>query len=70
MIDKNKFKNIIAFCVLMENNNGILDKSPDYVLEKFKRYIENSEEDKYKWGLDNNNRLKVTNYINKWMENK
>lgn len=54
----------------MENNNGILDKSPDYVLEKFKRYIENSEEDKYKWGLDNNNRLKVTNYINKWMENK
>jgi len=64
----NKIKNIIAFCILMENNDGILGKSPDYVLEKFERYVESNEKDEYAWGLDNNNRLKVTKYINKWIE--
>jgi len=64
----NKIKNIIAFCILMENNDGILGKSPDYVLEKFKRYIEGNEEDGYEWGLDMNNKLKLTEYINKWIE--
>jgi len=35
-----KIENVIAFCVLMENDKGILGKSEDYVEEKFKALIE------------------------------
>ncbi len=58
-------KNMIAFCVLMENHNGILDKSPDYIMEKFKRYM-GKDDESFKWGLDNVNMAKVEVYCERW----
>jgi len=57
--------NLVAFCTLMENGNGILGKSPDYVMEKFQRYVGKSD-DSWKWGLDNNNQSKVRQWIERW----
>lgn len=65
---KNEFQNLIAFCILMEYQNEILDKSPDYVLEKFNRYIGNKE-DAFNWGLDQNNQLKLAQYLHRWGKN-
>ena len=31
-----EFKHIIAFCILMENGQGIRSKEPKYLIEKFK----------------------------------
>ena len=36
---KTNMENTVAFCILMENGKGILDKSPDYIMEKFNRLI-------------------------------
>lgn len=62
------FKRILAFCILMENGKGIIDKSPDYIMEKFQRYISSpSVSNEYEWGLDSNNREKLINYIATWV---
>lgn len=34
-MDKNLLKKIVTFCILMEGNGGILNKSPYYILEKY-----------------------------------
>jgi hypothetical protein len=59
--------NIIAFCILMENDGGILDKSPDYVKEKFKRYS-NGKDNEWMWGLDENNFQKLKEWAKKWQK--
>lgn len=60
-------KNIVAFCILMENNGGIIDKSPDYILEKFNRYVISEREDESNWGLDVFNQEKLSNWQGKWL---
>jgi len=65
--DLNKIKNIVAFCLLMENNGGILNKSPQYIQEKFNRYILSSDENEWLYGLDAINRQKLEEYIYKWL---
>jgi hypothetical protein len=62
-----KLKNIVAFCALMENHDGIIGKSPDYIMEKFNRYCL-SDVDECPWGLDVDNRWKVSRWINKWLK--
>lgn len=62
---QNELKNLIVFCILMENNDGILGKSPDYIIEKFERYA-NRNDDSYNWGMDRNNQKKFDDYIKKW----
>lgn len=57
---------LIKFCVLMENGNGIIDKSPDYVLEKFERCKMENDPDLLLSGLDSINRMKVLNWLMKW----
>ena len=65
-MDKEHFPDLIAFCVLMENNDGILGKSPEYVMEKFIRYVEYSKGKEHKWGLDVDNRQKLKTYFDRW----
>jgi hypothetical protein len=31
-----KLENIVVFAILMQSNGGIIDKSPAYILEKFR----------------------------------
>ena len=63
-----QFKNLIAFLVLMENNEGVLDKSPDYVIEKYERFLHNGYTDETEiWGLDSSNTEKFKEYFKKWI---
>jgi len=62
-MDTTILKSLIVFCILMENNDGILGKSPDYIEEKY-RIIN--------WGpgseslLDSNNLAKFSKYVETW----
>ena len=61
-----KLQNLIAFCALMEADGGIIDKSPDYVAEKFMRYVGSMREDEWLWGLDMSNQELVNQWFLKW----
>ena len=57
--------NIVAFCALMENNEGIIGKSPSYIAEKFRRYcLSDSAEEQ--WGLDSIRRKIVSDWQERW----
>ena len=62
-------ESLVAFCVLMENNSGILGKAPSYIEEKFTicRCLKNTEE--LEKLLDHNNRKKFNEYIKIWFKN-
>jgi hypothetical protein len=66
-VSDNQLKNIVSFCILMENDQGIISKSPDYILEKFNRYGFN-QTDEFKWGLDDQNKIKLSKWIEKWLK--
>lgn len=64
---KTNILNIVAFCALMENNGGILDKSPAYIMEKYVRYCESKDTDGWQFGLDKQNSQKVADWVYKWV---
>ena len=66
-MQQTKLKNIVAFCALMQNGGGVIDKSPDYIQEKFERYCL-SEEDETEWGLDSIRTDIVKRWIAKWIK--
>ena len=55
-------KQAVVFCILMENNKGILYKSPDYVSEKMHAVRRNNPE----CLLDQENLKKLKEYNEKW----
>jgi hypothetical protein len=63
--DSNKLKNIVAFCILMED---IQTKSPDYIIEKFQRYCLKEQSDAWQWGLDSINKEKLEQWEDLWMK--
>ena len=34
-MEEKELLKIVEFCILMQNNDGILDKAPDYIDEKY-----------------------------------
>lgn len=60
-----KFKEVITFAILMENDKGILNKSPDYVQEKFNKAIAMQMPDP-KLMLDYQNIEKFNEWFAKW----
>jgi hypothetical protein len=53
----------------MQNGEGILSKSPDYVLEKYERFLNDEFTDlETYWGLDKNNEQKVEDWYKKWFK--
>lgn len=66
--------NLVAFAILMGAgaNENILSKSPDYIIEKFNKYIaeefilEDRTEPNYMWGLDSFNNIMLNSYAKKW----
>jgi len=62
---KKDILNLIAFCILMENGKGVVNKSPDYILKKLRRYWA-GEENEWMWGLDRNNFKKLKEWARKW----
>lgn len=67
-METDRLLNLIAFCVLMQNKDGILGKSPDYVLEKYDRFLDKGFTDlENYWGLDAENIAKVEVWYKKWL---
>ena len=64
-MDDIQLLNIIAFCALMQNGEGIQDKSPAYVEEKFKKYAQVDTVAFY-WGLDAERQSVVIKWAEKW----
>lgn len=62
-------KNIVAFCALMQNGEGIIGKSPAYIEEKFTRFCQ-SEVPEYKWGLDSERQKLLNDWIERWLKPK
>lgn len=64
-----RFRNILAFCILM-NGHTTLDHSPDYILEKFVRYVGSieavKENDEWEYGLDGTNKTIYQQYVDRW----
>ena len=50
-----EFKHIIAFCILMQNGQGIRSKHPSYVMSKFRHAQD--------YSLDDNNQLLYNRYM-------
>lgn len=64
----NKLMNMVAFLVLMQGHGGILDKSPDYIMEKFERYV-GKDTDAWSWGLDSTNMEVLNQWVQRWILN-
>ncbi|RKY25310.1 MAG: hypothetical protein DRP62_01495 [Planctomycetota bacterium] len=56
-------KRLVAFCILMQNNGGILNKAPSYLLEKYEAVMNNKYPEAY---LDVNNLAIFKEYLKKW----
>lgn len=63
-MDRNELLNLVAFCIVMQNGSGIIDKSPDYVVEKYNRYMRPGPE--WMWGLDAKSADKLAQWEKKW----
>ena len=58
-----KLKQLVVFAILMENNNGILEKSPSYILEKYDTTYGNLMPEQL---LDQKNLAKYKTYLKRW----
>ena len=56
------FKNLVAFCVLMQSGVGIDSKSPDYIREKWRLACDNMILN----ALDSHNQAKYYEYMETW----
>jgi len=57
-MNKSEFINLISFCILMENGEGIIGKAPYYVLEKWSSRCPGL--------LDDYNQDKLKRYLALW----
>lgn len=65
MLDRDvKLANMVAFLVLMDVD--VMDKSPDYIREKFARYCMSDDRAEWKWGLDQSKEFAVVQYLRRW----
>ena len=60
--------NIAAFLALMQNGEGLIDKSPDYIMEKFARYALSPDPHAIDVGLDSTRRALVADWATKWLK--
>ena len=54
---------LVAFAVLMENGDGIVDKSPEYILEKYHQATRVPDPEQL---LDPHNLVKFVKWMNRW----
>ena len=65
MREPKSLKTLIAFCVLMEQGEGILSKAPSYVLEKWDLAALHPT-DLLSTMLDVHNQAKYKRYLKEW----
>ena len=51
---------LVTFCILMENHEGIVGKAPYYIMEKWRM------KSARKGILDSNNQYKYDEYMSRW----
>ena len=61
-----ELEQLVAFCVLMENGQGIVGKAPSYIFEKFKAVQRREKRDELRGLLDLRNQAKFDKYIETW----
>ena len=64
-MNKTEFNNLLAFLILMQNDKGLITKSPAYIMQKFQHYVD-SPLDETPWGLDHKNQSLLTHYRKMW----
>jgi len=65
-MDELLIRRLVAFCILMQGNGGILNKAPRYLLEKYNSIINNNEPEGL---LDIYNLIIFKEYMEKWINN-
>jgi len=55
---------LVAFAILMENNDGIIGKSPSYIHEKYEFCMKMEHPDNL---LDSTNKAKFNKYMETWL---
>jgi len=58
---------LVAFLALMQSGEGLIDKSPDYILEKFSTVALNRGNPDPAWALDATNRAIGQAWVDRWM---
>lgn len=61
-----KTEQLVAFCVLMENDIGIVGKAPSYLWEKYEACQRRTSRNELMGLLDLNNQAKYKKYIEMW----
>lgn len=61
-----KLERLVAFCVLMENGEGIVGKAPSYLFEKYEACTRRTSRQELLGLLDNFNQAKFREYIRMW----
>jgi len=65
-----QFKNLLTFLMIMTNEDAVclLDKSPDYILEKWYRYVNAPlpTGEGWNWGMHPTLRAVFLRYCEKW----
>lgn len=64
-VDRLRLKQLVCFAILMENGRGVLDKSPDYLVEKYQACVTSSEPEVL---LDSKNLQKFFEYEERWQK--
>jgi len=65
MLDTMTLKQVVGFCILMENDQGIVGKAPKYIDEKMRLMQRCQSDEDVKAPLDLDNQRKY----DKWLEN-
>lgn len=60
---RREFMNLVSFCMIMESEQGIMDKDPSYVLEKFHIKCPGATA---LVQLDHWNKKKYEKYVERW----
>jgi len=61
-----ELKQAVVFAILMENNEGIVGKHPNYILEKLRRCEECYREEELLALLDSKNEAKYREWKARW----
>lgn len=66
MLSELALKRIVGFCILMENNQGIVGKAPDYIDEKMTSMHNCQSEYSIRGLLDLANQAKYDQWVERW----
>lgn len=65
-----ELKQLVTFCILMQNGEGIISKAPSYIEEKYNFCMACPKEEWLSHILDDSNRAKFSEYCEKWIIDK